>query len=307
MKRLWCVVALAVLALTAPAMADTLTFENGDRLTGRVIGEEDGKVILEVEGIGEVRVDADRVILRSDEKAVPEENLEATVDVLAEEIEKEEKSPWTLRLDLGATYATGNTERVGLILMFEAKRVTEETEFTAIAAVVYTEDDKSRTQNEQIIAFRYDWKFDTWYLFAGVNFERDEFEDLDLRAQGLGGVGTWLAKSDDLTIKVETAPAATYVDYRSDNLDSEWRFEWIFAGWMDWKVSENLTIKQWIRWIPDLTNTPEWRSNWLTEFITPLADNVAGKLSIWWDYNTNPSPGFERTDLKILLSLVITF
>ena len=97
------------------------------------------------------------------------------------------------------------------------------------------------------------------------------------------------------------------MDYRSDNRDSEWLFEWIFATWIEWKATKDLTIKQWIRWIPDLTNTPEWRSNWLTEFITPLAENVSGKLSFWWDYNTNPSAGFERSDLKVLLSLVFTF
>jgi len=309
MKRLFglLTVTAAVLCLVASAYADTVTFENGDRLSGRIVGEEDGKVVLEVPGIGEVRIEKDRIVESDVETATLEEDLETTVAVLAEEVEKEEKSPWTWRLDLGATYSTGNTERVGLAFKAEAKRSTKDSEILAWASVVYTEDDKNRTENEQIIAGRYDWKFENWYLFAGANFERDEFEDLDLRAQFLAGAGTWLAKSEKNTMKVETAPAATYIDYRRDWLGEEWRLEWIFAFSGEWIISENLTITQWIRWIPNLSNTPEWRSNWLTEFITPLAENVSGKLSIWWDYNTDPAPGIERSDFKILLSLVFTF
>jgi putative salt-induced outer membrane protein YdiY len=227
--------------------------------------------------------------------------------VLAEEVAKEAKSPWTIRIDLGGSYATGNTERLGFAFRFEAKRVTEETEFLALATAIYAEDRDSRTENEQIVAFRYDRKFEDWYLFAGINFERDEFEDIDLRSQIMGGAGTWLEKSEDLTIKVETAPAATYVDYRSGNRDDEWLFEWIFALWGDWKVSEQLTIKQWIRWVPDLTNTPDYRINWLTDFITPLAENVSGKLTFAWDYNTRPAPGLERSDIRVLVSVVFQF
>jgi len=305
MKRLLCLLSVAVLALTVPAYADTVTFDNGDRLTGRVIGEEDGKVILDVPGIGELRVDADRIILRDTGEPLPAEDLATTVEVLAEEIEKEEKSPWEAHIDLGATYATGNTERVGLTFNFVVKRITEANEFTARFWALYTEADKERTENEQILAFRYDWKFDNWYTFAGVNFERDEFEDLDLRAQFLGGVGTWLDKSENSTIKVETAPAATYVDYISR--DDEWLLEWVFAFWGEWKVLDQLTIKQFIRWIPDLTNTPEWRANWITDFETPLSEKLFGKLSFILDYNTNVPEGIERTDIKVVLSLVYRF
>ena len=73
MKRLLCLatVSAAFLCLVAPAYADTVTFENGDRLSGRIVGEEDGKVILEVPGIGEVRIDADRIVSSEVEGSIP--------------------------------------------------------------------------------------------------------------------------------------------------------------------------------------------------------------------------------------------
>ena len=128
-----------------------------------------------------------------------------------------------------------------------------------------------------------------------------------LRRTFLGGVGTWLAKSDELTVKVETAPAATWLNYRSEDRDDEWVFEWIFALWGEWKAAKYLTVKQWVRVIPRVSDLPEYRLNWQTDLESPLSDKLAATLTFRWDYNTDPAPGVERTDIKILLSLTYRF
>ncbi|MEN8149275.1 MAG: DUF481 domain-containing protein [Planctomycetota bacterium] len=237
-----------------------------------------------------------------------EENLDSAIEVLAEETKNAPE--WEIQLDLGAYYTTGNTETRGAALRFNAKRETADTIASAMASYIYSEDRGIRSGNEAIIGLRHDWKFgeDDWYAFAGLNLERDEFENLDLRAQFYGGVGTWLEKTEVRTIKVETAPAPTYLDYWNWNRpDDEWVLEWIFTLWSDWKLTDDLLYTQLIQVMPNLTHTPEYRSHWVTEFSSPLGDKLTGKLSFIWDYNSNPANGVERHDIKVLLSLVFRF
>ena len=238
--------------------------------------------------------------------AFAEEDLDSTVDVLADEVE--EKSPWTAQIDFGAFYTAGNTDTRGVTLGASTKRETKDTIFFAFLSYLYSENDKIRSANETILGARYDWKFDdeTWYIYTGANAERDEFENLDLRAQFFVGAGIYLEKSEDLTLRLETAPAATYLDYWDDS-GEEWVAEWIFSFFGEWQITEQLVGRQWIRWMPNLTHRPNYRSNWITELETPIADNIAAKLSFIWDRNTDPAPGVKKDDIKVLLSVVWRF
>jgi putative salt-induced outer membrane protein len=239
-----------------------------------------------------------------------EENLEATVDVLAEEAGDAEKTEWDLEASLGAFYTSGNSDTAGINFLFAAQRETEDTIATAIATYLYSEDDGTRSANEAILMLRHDWKFgdDDWYAYTGVTLERDEFENLDLRAQFYAGVGTWLEKTETRTIKVETAPAPTYIDYWYWNRpEDEWVLEWLFSLWSDWQLNEHLNYKQLIQVMPNLSHTPNYRSHWVSEFSTPIGDSMKGKLTFIWDYNSAPANNVDRHDIKILLSIVYEF
>lgn len=310
MQRLSIAVSLfALLAMVAgTAYAETITFKNGDRLTGEIVGEEDGKVVIEVPGIGELRVDADRIVtdeaVTADEK--PEvESLEAAVDVLSKEVEKE-KSPWSVQIDAGGYYSSGNTDKRGFTWAILAKRESEDDVFRVRTWGLYGEENRERTDNEQHILFREELKFDPWYVFGEMHFEKDEFENLDLRGRFSLGVGYWLEDTDTLKMRVETAPTLTYEDYRDDD-DSEYKFELMFGFMAEWQINESLKLTEILRVYPDISDMPNFRLYSETALETPLAENVFAKLSLIEEYNTDVEPDIYRNDFKALFSIVVRF
>jgi hypothetical protein len=56
----WACLALAALAAT-PCLADTVSLDNGDRLTGNIVRLEGGKLVLNTKYAGDIKIDLGRI------------------------------------------------------------------------------------------------------------------------------------------------------------------------------------------------------------------------------------------------------
>jgi len=231
-------------------------------------------------------------------------------EALDEEIEVlgiESDPAWKGQIELGANYSSGNTDKRGFIFGARAKRETAEDEFEARFDAIYSEDDGERSVNEQILAFRYDIELeDPWYAFALLSFERDEHEEIDLRAIFAPGVGYWLTKEEDLQARLEAGPSALYEDYRTEEGET-WELEFRVGFWGQMKVFDSATLTQDLQYFPTLTDTPEYRLVSETTFAQPLSESWFLKLAVLWFYDSAPAEHVDRQDLKVLISLVYEF
>jgi len=78
--KIYC--ALVFLNFACFVHADTLEFKNGDRLTGKILKEESGKIFFHSDLLGDMEIDASRVslITREDIPAVAEVEEQAATE-----------------------------------------------------------------------------------------------------------------------------------------------------------------------------------------------------------------------------------
>ncbi len=315
------VILMALLAVSA-ASADTIILTNGDRISGEIVAMRDGKIIVNTGYAGEVPVDpamlsgierehgsvltsggaVDAELARltgiNEDPGLMETAVHAEVDLRTSDL-------WKGKLELGALFTDGNTDRMGGNLALTVIRETPDDKFTGKATVTYAEEDDVKSADEQFLSLREDFKFEPWYVFAVLSFERDPFEDIDLRAIFSPGAGRNIAKSETFTADIEIGPALTYNDYRSR--DSEYAAELRLGFKAEWKVFGTARITEDLQIYPSLSDTGEFRLVSETAFEQPLGGSWFMKISLIDRYNSDVADGIEENDLELRLSLVYDF
>jgi putative salt-induced outer membrane protein len=305
--------ALAAVLLIAPAaIGDTVTLTNGDRISGNVLAEANGKLVIETPYAGKITVDMEIVAdydgIEDDYVTyAPGSALLGPVAALAAEKE-EPKSPWDGKLELGAFFTDGNTDRRGGNLGLTVTHEGEKTKFTGKATATYAEENGERTTNEQFVSLREDythWK--PWYVFALLSFERDEFEEIDLRAIFAPGAGRKLADSEDFKLNVELGPTVTYIDYKTEGEDSDTEFEGRLAFHAELAVFDSAKLTEDLEVFVNLDDVDQYRIVSETAFTQPLSEAWYFKLSVIDKYNSEPKGDAKRNDIEVRLSLVFDF
>jgi hypothetical protein len=214
--RLFLILAWALalpLLLASAVAADEILFLNGDRLTGKIVKAEGGKLTIKTESAGDVTVDLAKVktfstdepiVLKSGDttlrsKVAP--GADGTVQVVPVEggppqaialkdVTQINPPPvkWTGSLTANALVTRGNSETENVGATFNAVRRSEHDRITLGAGYYYgrqkdkdTGDDET-TINNWFVFGKYDYFLTKkFYLYGSVRAEQDEIADLDLR------------------------------------------------------------------------------------------------------------------------------
>jgi putative salt-induced outer membrane protein len=341
---------MAILVAAAPALADVVTLENGDRVSGTIKLIREGKLIIETAYAGEVPIDyavvtgietdgeipvflasGDRVtgkvevvepgklrvvsasgavnVAVADVKGLHEPVTEDGRPLSEVEAELAKLSSptgtWAGNLELGGALSDGNTDVLSGFFRLTLTRETPGDKFTFRAAARYAEENGNKIVDEQILSLREDVKLDPWYVFALLSFERDQFEDLDLRGIFAPGAGIRFVDEEKLKMDFEAAPTLRYSDYRSR--ESEWAGELLLGHKVDWNPFGEARVTSDLQLFPSLTQGGEFRLQWEGAIEQPVAEGWFARLSIVDKYNSDPSPGFEKNDFTIRLALVYKF
>jgi putative salt-induced outer membrane protein YdiY len=277
----------------------TVWLASGDRLTGDLVPLEGDRFNVMTPG-GAVGIAASDITGLNEQPGAAKSDLQAELDRLSSPT-----GTWKGKLELGALLTDGNTERLGANVALKLVRETPGDKFTAKAAYNYVEEDGERIADKQFLSLREDVKFDPWYVYALLSFERDEFEDLDLRGIFAPGAGRNIAESETFTADIEIGPTLTYNDYLSR--DSEYAAELRLGLVAAWKVYGDLTITEDLQVFPSLTDTGEFRFISETSLEQPLGGSWFMKLSLIDRYNSDVTGDTEKNDLELRLSLVYDF
>src|SRR5262245_65880885 len=215
-RSLLCALALS-LALAARAGADEIQLLNGDRLTGKIVSAEGGKVTIKTEAAGEITVDLSKVrTLSTDEpivvksgdttfksklapgddgtvRVVPVEGGPAQV-LLLKDLTQLELTPVkrTGAVTLNGLITQGNSESQSLGASLNAVRRSEIDRITLGAAYYYGRQKSKNTGawetnvNKWFVLGKYDFFLTkNFYLYAGGRAEEDNVVRLDM-GQSMG-------------------------------------------------------------------------------------------------------------------------
>ncbi len=196
-----------LLLLSPPIEAKTVTFLNGDQLSGEVKSENATQLILHHAVLGDITIPKKQILTGPvrESQTVPEKEKnkspKAVIETVAKPKKSTEKQPglfgttflegWKRRLALGLKGESGNDVSTELSLAFDTSYKNEEHRFSLNSAYYYeTEDHKKDTSKGHINIVR-DWLLpDTdWFYYAYFRYEQDTFKSWKNRVSLSGGPG----------------------------------------------------------------------------------------------------------------------
>ncbi|GIW73007.1 MAG: hypothetical protein KatS3mg102_2549 [Planctomycetota bacterium] len=334
----WMAALLASAALAGvPARADEVWLRNGDRLTGKIEGMSDGKLVLAAPWGEKVTIRWEEVATLSTEAALPVVLADGTVlngrvakegvglvriapaDVLdaprirlgrVTAINPPPAKPvrYSGSVRLGATITSGNTRQTNASGSAEFTARAKRLRLNLAGASNYAKD---RAEDELIArntsaSTKLDFFLNDAFLFTQASFLNDRFRDLDLRATFGGGVGYQWVESADLELFTEAG--ISYVsDDRRDGEDTR-SVSGRLAWEVKWKiVPEQVAFFHRAELFVGLEELDDWFVNTNTGLRFTVWQGFFASTEVEFRYDNEPSAGFEREDVSYILGLGYSF
>lgn len=266
--RSWNGFALARLLLGLFAAAsgfsrDELRFPNGDRISGEVLGQEEGHIQFRSETLGELEVPAKgvEVVLN-----LPESPIEALVgippvveepppppDPAASEPDPPPPSkqaiakaapPWNGKVEAGLKHHSGRRDRVDLSLRGEMeKKVDAKNQLRLEGRILYTEAGKKKTTDLMEGSAR--WRRDIsprTFIQTQSSAYTDDVKEVDVNAEQNLGLGYKLLDRDRHVLNVGAGATAQYRE--SESTEDGWAY--LVEAFQDytWRLNGRFTLKQ---------------------------------------------------------------
>lgn len=217
------------------------------------------------------------------------------------------EDPWSGNIGLGVSGQSGNTDTFSVQGRGEALR---DTGFDRIQLYVegnLEKQNKIASANEIFAGASLEHDLTPiWFVFGSADFEKDRFENLELRGVVQTGLGRFFIRSDNLTLKGLVGVGYQHESFTDGNTSEEgvfslgYDFLYTYSDW--WKFGHKFTL------YPSLSSpASDYRfiSNAFTEL--PLAGiNSPWKirLSLRNQYDNMPRPSINKLDTAYMMNLV---
>ena len=223
-----CWLGIAV-SIAIPCLADTVTLDNGDRLSGTIVRREHGKLVIKTTYAGEVKVELKRIRnLHSDKtKTVVLDNEQrlygkvsgdgAVITVQPTDQGAPQREPtakvsnilhgivtgreWSKEghVSIGGSSSSGNTDVARLHADAETVAERGKDRYTMGAVVNYAEDQDVESESNALGYAKYDRFFTPkWYTYTNTILQHDKFKDIRFRG-ALGFGSGWQAIASSRT------------------------------------------------------------------------------------------------------------
>lgn len=291
------------LTLDKPVLA---TLSTGDRLNTRLKYKPRGGQILKSPSFGRRKL-AGNVSVIAIGPGVTTAQRETAV--VPGNVFEPEPDPWSGSVSFGLDGASGNTRRFGLNGRGEVRRETDGDRLMLYAQGTLQREDGTTTA-KQILAGG-DLERDInqqWFVFGSTDFEKDPFQDLDLRAVANLGVGYFMVRSDALKWKGLLGAGYQHETYTGGDIQQGGIIS------LGWDLSYN--YNKWLKLMHDLTyypslSSPSKQYRLVSDLSAqvPLANTRNWKLrfSLRNQYDNSPRPGVKKLDTNYSLNLVYDF
>lgn len=209
-------------------------------------------------------------------------------------------------LDFGFVQTSGNTDVTTLNVGERFSRERGRFTLSQAFAMVYGKQGDTVNTNNLRTTLRGDYEIDrVLAVFLGGGFDRNTFAGIERRFEETFGLqARVLALSKD-TVNIEGGGSVTQqisVEGEQQNFPSA-------RGALSWRHAFNSTsyFDQQVEWIPNLSETKDWRVNLESSVIAPLSARIGLKVSWVLRYDNLPQPGFSDTDRFFTTGVQITY
>jgi len=323
--------------ISCQAYADEVWLKNGDHLSGDVVSLTDGKLLLKTSYAGDIPILWEEVVsiqthesvkvVLSDETAlegpilphkegkirIKTEKLAGSVvadlaDVTG--INPEPPGPplkIKFRANLGASFASGNTDNEDSYADTEFIARTEQNRYTIGGLYRSAESDGVKTESKKAGYMKYDHFFnDKWYAYANTSAERDKFKDLDVRYSLGLGAGYQFIESDRTNFSLEGGVSYVDEDYILAGSNSYTAGRW-GLNFDHFLLPDSLQYFIFHTGLQSLEDSDDLVLSTQTGFRIPFYKNLNLSAQMNWDYDKSPSPGKKESDYAYIFSIGYQF
>lgn len=325
------ILSLLVLSLPSTALADWVMFQNGDRVSGTITAQSSTSLTINNDLLGTVTIpktniasmhqgSAPRVMARELRTGQPmsapviaQSEAEVAgakaptptpkVEEKAKEERQDGKYEWSGRVSAGGTLEDGNNSSKALTLDTDIKARDKKNRFAFGGEANWAEEEGEKTDNDQQIYGSYDrFITDKWFIGGRQSFEKDEFEELDLRSQTGLFAGYQFYEQDDLNLQVKAGPEYIYEKFESGDSESD-----IAASWAldyDQKLFED-TVQVFHKHeiAAPFADTGAFLLESESGVRMPVGKVLDASLQVDFDWDNDPAPGVKENDTTYGLKL----
>lgn len=329
----------ALSALAAGALAqDKITLANGDVLTGTIKTMADGKVTIASPLLGDVTVPMTNIsdmvtkdqvdlqtksgdLLKRRVVGLEGGNLRLEGDTTSLALDNlgminppaKPEPAWTGSITLNGLLTDGNTERRAVGAALDASRRTEIDRISFDAAWDYSED-RNKTTNAWTLnqrraggGLKYDYFLSKrWYSLATARVLGDTLADINLRFTGGVGLGYTIIDNGTTGLTFEAGLSYFNENYRSNTPSQDYMAARV-AYKLTHQLSDKTKLVHGVEAFPSVEDSRDVYLQAKTEISTSLTESMIASLAHVLDWDNTPSPGLERADQRVVLSVGWSF
>lgn len=282
------------------ACAEEVYLKNKDRISGKIVEENEESVSINTEAMGTVSIKRDLI----------ERIASAKPEKAPERKEETREVAWNGTVSVGYNASRGNTENNQLCASLGLTRNRKHIDEITLKGDAFYSSSNKQTDAQKLHGLaRYAFSFGEskkWYNFYRIEADHDRFANIDYRLIPSAGVGYWLFDLPQIKMMAEIAIGLEHTDYRDETGDSN-EIVLVPRAFFERELFINSKILQDITLYPSLKDTGEYRLHSETTFTNPITDKVSLNLSLINDYNSDPSGDTKKHDLRLISSLVYVF
>jgi putative salt-induced outer membrane protein YdiY len=323
------------LALTAAssAFADEVIFNNGDRLTGKILNVEGGKMTIDTKLAGEIKVDTKEIkTFISDTpieirtkggekitakaaagdpgtvKVAPATGAAAKTVSVADMKYVNFSQAWTGDIIAGALFSRGNTFTDNANIAFDLTRRTEQDRWTFGGAYNFGRQrdtatgDKTTTTDNWYAQGKYDYFLnEKLYAFGSFRYEHDRIADLDRRMTPAFGLGYQWIETPDLYFNTEAGLA--YVCEHFEDGDSNSFIAARLAYHAKKSFNDKVNLFHDLEYYPSLESLDDYLIIADAGLHVGLTPAMFAEYKIEFRYDSTPAQGASRSDLRHIVGV----
>lgn len=215
-------------------------------------------------------------------------------------------SLWNVQLAFGFDHREATHQSSAYNLGVAANYADERDRWKLDIRGFYAEVDDARSREDYHVALQKDWLLpkSPWFLFAQVDYDRDNFKSWDHRLATHGGLGYELKQWLGIDAKLRGGFGVTR-EY--GGVDPDTRPEGLASSELSWKINETHTLAGTVMYYPGLDDSENFRIRATGDWTISLSSILGLKLGVWNEYDSTEPEGFEKNDMRLYGALVYSF
>ena len=215
----------------------------------------------------------------------------------------EDDFKWSGRVNFGGQIDDGNTKNKAVTFDANIKARDNDNRFNFGGQANWEEEEGEETENDQMVFASYDrFLTDKYFIGGRLQFERDKFEDLDLRSRIRLHNGYQFFERDDLNLQIKAGGEYIHEKFSDDSTESD-----IAASWgldYDQKFYENaFQIFHNHGLSVPVSDTDAFLFDSESGIRVPVGKHLTGTAQVDFDWDNAPAPGVREDDTSYSLKL----